>query len=438
MISKWIRFINKDLWRFKLSKHTTSKQWWLVKLRIVVLTIRGFKEDQCSLRASSLTFYTLISIVPVLALVFGVAKSFGYDKNIEEILLQKFDTQKEALNWIIGFAKEAIKQTHFGFIAGFGAMMLFFSVVKMLANIENAFNHIWGIKKTRSLMRKVGDYLAFILITPLLLVLGITMTVFVQIQIVQLAEKLSLSHGTILNFQKLFVFSPYLVMWILFIFVCKFMPNTHVKWKGALIGGVISGTLFQIVQVGFVYFQQFASSFGEIYGSFAVLPLFLIWLQISWLIVLFGGEISFAYQNLETYEYEQDCNNISHTQSILLALLITRLVFKRFMTNNAPLSSSDIAHELDMPVRLARQLVFNLETVGIFRKIASEDKTQIYQPAKDISDLRLKEVIYRLEHLGSDYLLAKPSVELERLKQKIRALDEQISQSDDNLLIKNI
>jgi len=438
MLYKWIQFVNKDLWRFKLSKHTTSKQWWYAKLRIVVLTIRGLKEDQCGLRASSLTFYTLLSIVPVLALVFGVAKSFGYDQHVEDILLEKFVTQKEALNWIIGFAKEAINQTHFGFIAGFGALMLLFSVIKMLTNIENAFNHIWGITKSRSLMRKIGDYHAFVLVSPLLMVLGTAMTVFVQLRIVKLAQYVSISNETVINLQKLFIFSPYLVMWILFIFVCKFMPNTKVQWRGAIIGGMISGTLFQLILVGFVHFQQLTSSFGDIYGSFAVLPLFLIWLQISWLIVLFGGEISFAYQNVENYEYEQDCNNISHTQSNLLALLITRLVFKRFMTDNAPLSSSDIAYELDMPVRLVRQLVFNLEAIGVFREITLEGKSKVYQPAKDISGLRLSEVVYRLEHLGSDYMLAKPSVELERLKEKMRAFDDQLAQSDDNLLIKDI
>jgi membrane protein len=439
MRSKIIDFLTRDIWRLRLKNYSRKKSFFIKQLRVVVLAVRGYTEDQCKFRASALTFFSLLSFVPVLALMFGIAKGFGIEERVEAQIMQKMEGQTEVAKTIISFAKSLLKDANGGVIAGIGIVFLLWAVIKLLSNIENAFNDIWGIKRPRSLGRKFSDYLSLILMCPILLVLASSATVLINTQFEALMEKF----GVIESISRLVMMSlrllPFCTLWLIFTFVFIFMPNTKVKFKSGLMAGIVAGTLFQIVQLGYIKFQFGAAKYGAIYGSFAALPLFLLWLQISWLIVLFGAEISFAHQNVETYEFEPDCLSVSYSFKRLLSLLISNLLVRNFCNGEKALYAVQISQKLEIPVRLVRQILYELTEAGILIEVKNEnDKEAAYQPGRDVEILTVKYVVDALEKRGNISIPVVESSELNRLRDCLSSFSETVEKSPANALLKNI
>ena len=348
------QFLKSDIWRIHGRKLDRRKQLYINPLRILLLASRRFFDNKCELRASALTFYTLLSIVPVVAMAFGVAKGFGLEKILEAQLLAKLEGQPEVADRLLGFARTLLENTKGGAIAGVGVAVLFWSVIKVLGNIESALNDIWGIARARALGRKLADYLSVMIICPVLLIIASSVTLLVTTQITTMVEGLAFlgyAGGIIIILIK---FLPYTVIWFLFTFMYVFMPNTKVQLKSAIWGGVLAGTIYQLTQFTYIKFQVGVSGYGAIYGSFAALPLFLVWLQLSWLIVLFGAEVSFAHQNVPAYEFAADCASLSHRFKRTVALFITHHCVKAFVQGQSAPTAEDIAQELEIPVRLVR------------------------------------------------------------------------------------
>ena len=223
MLKELIRFIRADIWRIRLKTYPKKKSFFIKQLRIILLAIRGYKEDKCKFRASALTFYSLLSIVPVIAMIFGIAKGFGMEKLVEKQLLEKMQGQEEVITKIINFSQSLLENTKGGFIAGIGVIILFWSVMKVLGNIETAFNVIWGVKRPRHLGRKFSDYLSMVLVCPILLVVSGSMTAVFSSQIKILIHKIpfftSVLGAIILPSLKLL---PYCSLWIMFTFIFIF------------------------------------------------------------------------------------------------------------------------------------------------------------------------------------------------------------------------
>ncbi|MDD5011559.1 MAG: YihY/virulence factor BrkB family protein, partial [Phycisphaerae bacterium] len=245
----------------------------------MVLSVRGFHENKCKFKASALTYFSLLSMVPIIALMFGIAKGFGLQKQVEEQLLARMQGQEEVITKIIEFSNVMLDNTSGGLIAGVGVTFLFWAIIKVLSNIENSFNDIWGVIKPRSLGRKFSDYISMILVCPILLAISSSVTVFVSGQVKSVMVKMPILENFGLAFWLPLKMLPYVTIWVVFTFLFSFMPNTKVKFKSALIGGIVAGTIFQIAQWVYITFQIGAAKYGAIYGSFAAMPLFLIWLQ---------------------------------------------------------------------------------------------------------------------------------------------------------------
>ena len=263
------QFLKSDIWRIQARKLSRRKLSYINPLRILLLAIRRFFEDKCELRASALTFYSLLSIVPVVAMAFGVAKGFGLEKILEAQLLAKLEGQPEIADRLLGFSRSLLENTKGGAIAGVGVAVLFWSVIKVLGNIESALNDIWGIPRARTLGRKLADYLSVMMICPVLLIISSSATVLVTTQITAMVERLAFlgaAAGVIIFLIKLL---PYTVIWFLFTFMYVFMPNTKVQLKSAMWGGILAGTIYQLTQFAYIKFQVGVSSYGAIYGSFA-------------------------------------------------------------------------------------------------------------------------------------------------------------------------
>ncbi|MCJ7729045.1 MAG: YihY/virulence factor BrkB family protein [Sedimentisphaerales bacterium] len=439
MLAKWMNFVKTDIWRMRLRDHSPGKSFVIRLIRIIALAVRGFNENKCKFRASALTFYSLLSIVPIIALMFGIAKGFGLQEKVQAQLLEKMKGQEEVITKIIDFSNSLLANTSGGVIAGVGVAFLFWTIISVLSNIESSFNDIWGVIKPRSFGRKFGDYLSTMFVCPILLVISGSATVFVSSQIRLVTEKIPLLQNLGPVFWLLFKLLPYCTIWVAFTFIFAFMPNTKVRFKSALIGGIVAGTIFQIVQWVYINFQIGAAKYGAIYGSFAALPLFLLWLQISWLIVLFGAEVSFAHQNVETYEFEPDCLSVSFSFKTLLSLLITQRLVRRFCDGEKPGDASGLSHELEIPVRLVRQIMYELSEASVLSEVRKgEDKELAYQPAIDIDKITVKFVIDRIEQRGTSGIPVTKSGELDKLSDCLRQFGESLEKSPANVLLKNL
>ncbi len=217
------------------------------------------------------------------------------------------------------------------------------------------------------------------------------------------------------------------------------MPNTRVQLKSALIAGIIAGTSYQVVQLIYIYFQVGVAKYGAIYGSFAALPLFLIWLQLSWLILLFGAEVSFAEQNVETYEFEADCLKVSHSFRELLSLNIVHLCVKKFRQAERALSADEISHEREIPVRLVRQILYELVEARVLSEVKLDDtETMAYHPARDIEDLTIMNVLNQLNRRGVNWIPLDNTGDLEKLKGRLMQFQEGIEKSPANVPLKDI
>ena len=439
MKKKVINFLSKVIWWRRLNSLLGKRSFFMRIPRIIFLSLRGFNEDRCSLRASALTFYSLLSIVPLFAIVFGIAKGFGLDKILERQLIEKIPFRSEVIMHIINFSRSLLESAKGGVIAGVGVALLFWTAIGMLGNIERSFNDIWGIKNMRSFTRRIVDYLSVMLICPVLLVVAGSATVFISMQAKMMTQKIAVLGAIAPAIHFLFSFSPYIAIWVVFTFIYMFVPNTKVNFSSGILAGIIAGTVYQVTQWVYVNFQIGVASYNAIYGSFAALPLFLLWLQLSWRIVFLGGEISFVHQNMDTYEFEPDYLKVSRSFKNLLALRMVNLLSKNFARGQKALTAQEISHTLTIPIRVVRDIVSELTEAAIFVAIQEEtDRVPAYQPAVDTNLLTIKYVLDKLEKSGTDIVPLIETEELERIKDSLESFDKAIEKSPANLLLKDI
>jgi len=277
------------------------------------------------------------------------------------------------------------------------------------------------------------------LICPVLLIIASSATVIVTTQVTAMVEKLAFlgpAGGVIIFLIK---FLPYTVIWFLFSFLYVFMPNTKVQLKSAIWGGILAGTIYQLTQYAYITFQVGVSSYGAIYGSFAALPLFLAWLQLSWLIVLFGAEVSFAHQNVAAYEFAADCASLSHRFKRTVALFITQHCVKAFVhAQNAP-NAEELAQELEIPIRLVRAPLLELTEANILAEVRHGDSDVVaYQPGCPLDQLTVTKVLAALDRHGEDALPLADSPSLDKLREIARKFDETLETAPANLKIQDL
>jgi membrane protein len=421
VIEKALKFIRVDVWKLRTASLDANRAAAVKWLKIVLLAARGFRADRLQLRATALTLYSLISVVPILALAFAIAKGFGYEQRLEQQILEQVPQQEVILTRVLEFSRRLLANTESGLIAGVGVVLLLWTVIKVFGNIEQSFNDIWRIRDSRPLVRKLSDYLSLMLVCPVLLILSSSGSVFLSSEAARLRGS-SLLGDAVGTFITIVLNGfPWVITWVLFTFIYLFMPNTRVRWSSALWAGLLLGTVYQFVQWGYLELQIGVSRYNAIYGSFAALPLFVIWLQISWLIVLVGAEVSFAHQNFRTYEYGPEPMTISYRARKLLALRIMHMVTEAFVADEEPPTSSAISEALELPSRLTTRVLGDLQAAGLAAEVRPVDGNDPgYQPARDPSQLTVGEVIARLEGAGES-VAVPDSRELDELS---RALEE--------------
>jgi membrane protein len=434
-----IRFLRGDIWRIRERDLPRPKSLLLRSLRVIVISVRGISSERVALRASALTFYSLLSVVPVAAMVFGIAKGFGFENALQKLLMDSLEGQQEIVGRIVDFAHALLENVKGGFIAGLGLLILFYTIIKILSNIEKALNDIWGIKKPRSLSRKITDYLSVMLIGPVLFFMSSTLTVFISSSVQHMVEETSLLKVVSPGISFLLQFLPYISLWFLFSFVYVFIPNTKIQWSSGILGGIIAGSLYHIFQFFYITLQIGVAKYNAVYGGFAALPLFFIWMQTGWLIVLFGAEIAFAHQNVETYEFEQECLTVSHAFKRLLSLRILHLIVRDFWRGGKPYTSRQIAHELEIPIRLVNDILFDLAASGLVSEVKSDEaRGTAYEPARDPDSMTIKSVVDTLEQHGSDDIPVAQTEELRQLSESLKTFGDLVEKAEANRKLKEI
>jgi membrane protein len=434
----WATFAREDVWRVRLQ----GLPWWqriaYGALRVALLAARGFKANQGPLRASALTFYTLLSIVPVAAMAFGIAQGFGFQKMLERELYQNFPGQEQIVGQVVRFAQSMLETTKGGLVAGIGLVLLFWSVVKVLGSIEASFNAIWRVERPRTLMRKFSDYLTIVLISPVLVILAGSTTVFVSTQIAFFLERLSLPAGLETLIALALKLMPYTFVWVLFTMIYMVMPNTRVRFSWALGAGILAGTVYQLVQWGFITFQVGAARASAIYGSFSALPLFLVWLQLSWMIVLMGAEVSCAAQKARQWEPETDDSRASPAQRKLAALVLCREVVHAFVAGGAPLSAKDLAERTRLPGGLVHKVLGELVDSGVLNRICqASNEDYAYLPSRDTDRITLGFVVQALDRLGTGGFSLPAGPTMEPLGAAYEALERAMEAAPENRSLKD-
>jgi len=434
-----VKRLNYAIWHTPLTEISRWKVFLFRQLRIIVLAARGFSNDKVQLRASALTFYSLLSIIPVAAIAFAIAKGFGLDKNLEEIILKNFSMYQDVLNPILQKARNAIDETRGGYMAGVGVIILFWSVMSLLNHIESSFNSIWQIRSSRQWYRKFTDYLTIMLIAPVFIVLSSSITIFIGTALPEYMSK-----APILEFFKPIVsflvrFAPFFITWLTLTILYMIMPNAKVKFVPALISGIVAGTTLQALQWLYIDLQFGIAKLSAIYGSFAAVPLFILWLQSSWLIVLLGAELSFANQNVSQYEFESQSLNISYYQKRALVLLILQMIIRNFVVGEKPISAEHIANSLKIPVRLARDILQDLSHVNLVSIIhENEKKERLYQPALDVNKLTVSFVFSRLDKNGTEQIVVAKNKDYDKVLSMLEKFDRLVAKSNSNILIKDL
>ena len=409
-------------------------------LRVLAVAVSEFFADQCALRASALTFYTLLSVVPVFAVIFGIAKGFGLEKLLEKELMEQMAGQEQALERILTFSRNMLENTKGGLIAGIGVVLMFWSAVKVLGQIESALNAMWDVRGQRSWGRRFSDYLAVMLIAPILLLVAGSASVFIRTQFDAIAgrfEIVGILGPLVLNALKL---TPLVLVWALFTLIYMAMPSTRVRFGAAAVGAVIGGLLYQLVQWIYIDLQVGVAKQNAIYGSFAALPLFLAWVQASWSIVLFGAEVCDAVQRSGDTCRVLGCPTPGLGEKKLIGLNIVHSVVQRFAAADPPLTARQLALGIQLPLRWIQESLAGLTAAGILSETRSASSAEPgYQPAMDIGLLTLQRVSEALESSGgSAGTLALPFDENAKLTAALRELSRAVAESPCNRLLKDI
>jgi membrane protein len=392
----WLyNFLNR-IWSIEARRLSPLTAFCLKIVRVSLLALQEFSNDRVTLRASAMTFFSLLAIVPIVTFALAVAGVFQLDVNLAQAIYEAFPEQRVVVDQVLALAHALLESSLTRLVAISGIVVGGGSILKVLTHMDRSFSDIWGISSLRSYWRRLIQYLVVFLVLPLFLLLSSAITLFLSHELswIEAQGSFLIYLGPLIT--VLIVILPFLLIASLFTFLYIFVPNTRVRFLSALVGGVTAGAAYQIVQWSYIRFQTRVIHYDVIYGGLAALPLLLIWLELSWLILLVGAEISFAYQNTELYEFADEAKSISRRMERLLAIYLLSELGRR-----GPITSLSLAHETMVPLSLVTHVLNELERTGL----ASASVKERYGALQGVQDWSIKEVWDRLDTYGRDFKL---------------------------------
>lgn len=429
-------FISYDVWRITENEVSKTRSSLYFILKTITLSVRRFSQDRIINKASALTYSTLLSVVPILAILFAIARGFGFSNLMEHQFRHTFEGQSVATETLLKLVDSYLVHTKSGVFIGVGLVMLLWTVINLTSNIEITFNRIWQIKKQRSLYRKVTDYFSMFLLLPILIVVSGGLSIFMSTMVKNMEDFVVLA--PVLKFLVRLI--PFVLTWLMFTGLYVFMPNTKVKIKHALVSGIIAGSAYQAFQYFYISSQIWVSSYNAIYGSFAAIPMFLLWLQISWAIVLFGAELTYSGQNIRNYSFEKDTEKISRRYRDFLCILILSLICKRFEKDEPPYTAEEISRVHEIPIRLTQQVLYLLQEIHLIHEVVinPKDETIAYLPSLDINQMNVALLLERLDTYGSEAFNVDKEKEFQGQWAALLKAREEYFKSSSKILLKDL
>lgn len=427
-IAKIQRFFQTDLWQMTTDKMNPLSRAAIDGLRVSYIVIRELAKGELNLRAMSLVFTTLLSLVPLIAVAFSVLKAFGVHNQIEPFLLGVLEPLgakgPEIAANIIGF----VQNVKVGVLGSLGVAMLFYTIISLIQKIENAFNFVWRVKQARTLARRFTDYLSVVMIGPVLVVaaMGVAAGVLNH-TVVQSLQAIEPFGTVIVTVTKSL---PYVMIIIAFTFLYKFIPNTRVKLAPALIGATVAGVLWVTIGTMFASFVASSSNYTAIYSSFAILFFFMIWLYLAWFILLTGSQVAFYLQHptLVSYGNQPFCLSPRQDEQVGVAMMVA--LAKRFYHQQPAYTISELETMMRLPLQVIQEMMAKLERGGLVVELSGD--TPSYQPAKDIATIHVADIVHCLrtdkEHQTGMLAIHIPQAILNLLEEEERQHQERLQQ----------
>lgn len=370
-----------------------------LKTRIIKtlnLTTGAFFNSSLQNKSMALTYSTVLSIVPAFALLVAIGRGFGLQDTIQSQIYQFFPSQGEAISTSLSFVDSYLQTSKQGMFVGVGIVVLLWTIISLLSQIEDSFNAIWGVKRSRTLYQKITDYIAICMMIPVLLICSSGVSIFMS-DVIQ--NNLNLPMLTpVVNI--MLSFAPLVLCWLAFTLSYYLIPNTKVKFKYAAISGAMAAVGFEILQLLFVNGQLYVSKYNAIYGSFAFLPLLLVWLQLSWLVLLTGCMIAYSMQNVFTFNLMGDASKISNRGWHNVALIVMAVACKRFDANATPLTEAEIAVRYKLPISIVGRILVKLKEGNMINYVSLGEDVLGIAPAIEVNKFTLKDFVERFDAVG--------------------------------------
>ena len=406
-----VHFVRYDMWRMKSSDFEgVFQRLGLEIIRTIVLVVRGFGSKNLNDKAKSLTYSLIFAVIPILAMIMAVANGFGVSGVIENQLNHSFLGETNLVPTIMEMVQRYLDTAQGGLFIGIGLLILLWAVYSFFQSVETAFNKIWNVKQSRSILHQAAAYIAIVVLIPVVIVCSAGINIFVHTTVESTVHLEAVNHFLRTNGVT---FLQFVMCWLLFTVMYIAIPNTKVRFMSAFIPGVIMGSLFQLLQMLSVYIIASLSRTSIVYGAFATVPILMTWLQYTSLLILIGAEMSYAIQNNEEFEYEQDLNSMSRRYKDFIMLYLLSVIVQRFENDEEPLTAHELAVRDHLPIRVVNQLLSRMTEVGLLREVYVEGKEErTFQPALDTHKISVGMVMERIDQQGSEHFLQKPTEEM--------------------------
>ena len=427
-------YFTHKIWFLNDEKFPPFKRYALNALRKLVLTIECYWDKNLGNHASALTYSTILATVPILAIIFAIGRGLGYGTVIEEEIKKNLSMNQEFADMVLNFINSYLEHTQSGIFIGFGLLLLLYTVIQLTGSIETALNSIWRVKNQRSIYRQITDYISVFLLLPILIIITSGISIFLATIAHDYPNFMVLSTTV----KILIALSPYALSGFLFTGLYMYMPNTSVNFRHAILPGFIAGTAFQVLQYFYIHSQIWVSSYNAIYGSFAALPMFILWVDFSWMICLFGAQLVYANQNLKSYYYIKDMHKISRSYHDVLMILIMSKICKRFEKGMSPYTVKGLSIETDLPHGVINRLTDELAQMRLICIDAKDqDRPPRFTPSEDIHHLSVNLLLELIDNYGDRFTPAAIHHNNKEWE-KIRALRAQYINKEKPVLLKDL
>ena len=367
-------------------------------IKTINLTVQAFLNRDLQIKSMAITYQTVFAMVPALALLLAISKGFGFQEIVEKELYTYFPSQSKALGAALGFVDSYLAEASSGILVGVGIVVLLWTLISLLSNIEDAFNNIWDIKNGRNTIQKIKDYIAIFLLIPILMILSSGISIFMSSTLLAAVPFAFLTPMV----NALMELAPVVLTWGAFTLCFWLIPNTKVEFKFAAISGAFCAVAFEVLQLLFLNGQIYVSKYNAIYGSFAFLPLMLIWLQLSWLLLLSGCGLTYSLQNVFAYNFFGNLTSVAESYFREVLLVVTAVVYRRFHLGLPAPTRNKLSMTYGLPIRMVSNIADKLLKAGLIQTNDTSDGKDDpgLIPTTDTDRILVKDVVARVESAG--------------------------------------